>query len=397
MTGNTTTLTTPITPALERLPAKRMDPFTEALPIPLMILGDITTQCRELYKYLSASDKNLYVRATDSELESQASTEVPMAATSSLATPEFKHSTSYSSNSLLVPRPSKSDTSCSSHDSREDSDVGGSGEWSELYQSSSYVRRTSVSQSLFNSSNNLPPSPTTTPVRQPVLTTLHSTSSSTTTGPPINKRYVLGMFTQEMDRKFIHVFLRQSGVYLVVVGLRELIDDPAIQFENLSFWLRLLQIYVGPSDGIKRVIIVGMTDSPVTSEKGLHCLKNLEGALADSNFQHLFSTDKDGTPSVVIFNRQDIKASLNHLSRCIVKCTDLMIKRVQYIHPNLHESVFQPFSGLSKVLMEVNRHSNEVLMSADSLLSLYEFADPNYFETLAAYSPACISFDDRGM
>lgn len=398
LTGGAEVMKTPISPIPEKQPANRIS-TQETLPIPLMILGDIHVRCKELFNYLSGSEM-VKVLNSDEEESSQVSARSGSNVGGGGGGGEGTTLVS-ATNSLLVPsrsmsHPARSETSFSSYDSRESSDVvggagggasGGGGGSFPLFQSDKYVRRLSISHSLFTSSN--VSSPSTTPIRTAATANQpHPSYFRQHTQVTVEKRYILNMFTQEMDRKFVHLYLRQSGVYLVVVSVEDLVEDPVIQFENLSFWLRLVQTYVGPS-GIKRVMVVGMSDGHMDGEREKECLANLEGAIREAEFQHMFVR---GSMSVIPFDRSRPRASLEHLCKCIGKCMEALTSRAWHMHRNFYENVFQPFSGLTEVLHSLSR-SREMLMSADSILSLYKFADSNFFDTLAAYSSGLI--DDR--
>lgn len=378
--GLMTTMSTPVSPIAEKLLADRIDPKCETLPIPLMILGDIHISCRELFKRLSGSldDSVSLLSATDNDFDSQVS------ARSGSNSNTLEHSTLVASGgagatTLRVPRPTRSETSASSC---EVSDVGPTD--SSHFQSDKYVRRLSVSRGLFNNCGLSSPSAT------PVRIAGNPPYFRQITYPSVDKRYVLNMFTQEMDRKFVHLFLRQSGIYLVVVSLEDVVADPIIQFENLSFWLRLVQTYVSPP-GIKRVIIVGMTDGQMNGEEEQECLANLEGAIKEAEFPHVFF--KDNT-SVIHFNRSTPKVSVDHLCSAIGKCMDAVMQRAFHFNKEFYDHVFQPFTGLTNILLQMNR-SLETVVSADNLLSIYKYCDDNYFNTLAAHSAALV--DDRRM
>lgn len=338
---------------------------------------------------------------------------------------------------LKVPRSraTKSEASLSSFDSHEGSDVA------ESFQSDKYVLRLSVARSLFCSNSNVNSSnsccsggggtgninnnsgshgahncslssPSSTPVRSRGGTGGGSNSSNNVvaaaagaasvvvgqhqqpqlhrqnTYPFVDKRYVLNIFTQDVDRKFVHLYLRQSSLYLVVVSLEDMVEDPVIHFENLSFWLRLVQTYTKPS-GVQRVIIVGMSDEPLTGERELECLDNLEGAIREVGFQHVYNCQNK---SIIRFDRSSPRASVERLCSAISKCMDEVVQRAWHFHREFFDNVFRPFTGLTEVLQQMSR-SQETMVSADSLLSVYQFADPNYFDTLAAHSSALV--DDR--
>ncbi len=371
---------TPMTPNHHRMPADRIDPEKETLPIPLMIFGDIYKHCQELFKHLSSPSS-----PPPFDITSTGSSEMISSHPANVL-----RSNSTNSSTLLVP--GQSNTTCkseasfsSSHESREgSSDVA---EHNPLLQSDRYVVRSSVSQMIFNTPFLSSPM---TPIRTPHPP---ADSSQIPDYPHVEKQYILNMFTHSMDRMLSHLYLRESGLYLVVVSLEAMIDDPLIQYENLSFWLRLVQTYVKPSL-IRRVMIVAMCDGTMNSSKEeCECLEHLEGALQDE-FHHIYI--KKGGGSVILFDRTNPKSSVENLCSCINKCMDVVMNRTFFMNPSFFKIVFQPFTGLTDVLSGISS-SSETTMSADRLLSLYKYTDPNYFDTLAAYSSACISVvSDRG-
>lgn len=378
--GDTVPMTTPISPlAPSQQPPERSSSH-ETLPIPLMILGDMHVLCKELFKYLSSSERGLakLQNTAENDFDSQVSARTGSNVGDSTLVVMTPNNTSTTASSLLVPsRPTRSETSVSSYDSHS---YDGSDLVESTFQSDNYVRRYSVSRALFSNSNlSSPSTPIRTAGQQPPYTRQH-------TYPFVDKRYILNMFTQKMDRKFVHLFLRQSGMYLVVVSLEELMEDPIIQFENLSFWLRLVQTYVRPN-GIKRVLIVGMSDGPATGERVQECLSNVEGAIQEAEYQHVYN--RDGT-SVIVFDRKNPRASVERLCVNISKCMDVTMTRSWHMHRPFFESVFQPFQGLTEVLSSLSRRK-DMLLSSDALQSMYQYADLNYYDTLAAYSSALIS------
>lgn len=268
----------------------------ESLPVPLMIVGDITTCNRELYKYLSGAD-----RKSDN-----------------------KNDTDSSDTSL-----------------------------------NKYVKKSSVSDSLFSKSSQSNPS-------------------------PCNCEKRLHMFTQEVDRRLVHLFFRESNIYLVVVNLDNLVEDAAIEFENLLYWLHVTQIYQ-PGKG---VIIVGMCNHPMNSQKESKWLNYFEGAIQEANYQHIYSSE-DGK-SVVMFDLSKPEVSLDLVCRSISRCMDVRMTRAWYVDRPFFEKVFQPFTGLTEVLSTLSR-SQETLMSPESVQSIYQLAHIHYFDTLTAHSSALIS------
>ena len=369
--GNNVFMSTPVTPVDGLNPAVTpvdgLNPAPEALPIPLVLMGDVYVHCKELFKYLSGgsgSDKELGKPSADGDADSQLSGSIVVDSTPSTGTVSLGVPMRHLSRSTSHPTAAtKSDASASS--SHEGSDTADSVD--------KYVRRLPVSRGLF-ATNSLS-SPSTTPIR---MAGQH---------PYVDKRYILSMFTQAADRKFAHLFLRASGLYLVVISLEDLVEEPMIQFENLSFWLRLVQTYIRPSE-FKRVMIVGVSDGPVDGERERECLRNLEGAIEE--YEHVYHRDRS---YVIPFNRKTPKASLDFLCQSISRCMETLLKRGYHMHRQFFEKVFQPFPGLTRVLSSLS-HSKELLMSPESLLSIYQMEDLHYFDTLSAHSSALIS--DKG-
>ena len=354
-------IATPISPA-DRIHSLKVDQLKETLPIQLMVLGNILKLCKDLFKHLSTPPPlDGASRFTGKLRKTNSGNVVPS---------PIQRETSL----LCVPQAAKSDVSGSCCDSFDGSDF--STDYMALSQSDKYVKRAFMPPDLFN---NLP----------------SSSSSSSVSGvsfpmspvqPCSDKQYIVTMFTPEMDRKLVHLFLRQSGIYIVTVSLSAMIDDPQIQFENLSFWIRLVQGYVEPN-GIKRIIIVVMKDTP---EKEHVCLENLGKAIQELDYQNLYKNH--GSP-IVLFDLEKVRDSLDTLCHAISHCMELMMSRAFHMDKAFFKNVFQPFKFLNEVLCTISC-SKEITMSADSMLfmlSTFKNTDLNYFDMLAAFSTASIS------
>lgn len=370
LTGGMATMETPVSPVAEKRLAERIDPKYETLPIPLMILGDIHVCCKELFRRLGGSTADSVSLTSENDQDSQVSGN-----NSNVEQKTLLASSSAGNTTLQVPptQPARSEISSDGSDTDPPQ-----------FCSDKYVRRLSVSRALFNNCGLS--SPLTTPVR----TAGHPTFVRQNTYPSVDKQYILNIFTQKMDRKFVHLFLRQSGIYLVVVSLDDFVEDPVIQFENLSYWLRLVQTYVKPA-GIRRVMIVGMSDGPMASMKERECLINLEGAIKEADYQHVFLMDN---VSIINFDRSAPAASVDRLCSAISRCMDAVMQRAYHFNKSFYDQVFQPFTGLTGVLLQMNR-TQDLVVSPDNLLLIYKYCDDNYFSTLAAHSSALV--DDRCM
>ena len=315
------------------------DKLDTTVPIPLFILGDFHVLCKELFEHLRVTEKeqakpmSAAIAYTKSNLSSDDESSVAAFAPS-LATAH----TGYT------------------YDSGYGSSCYGS---SAANSSNKYITRALMKSSKLSSPTTLSPT--------------SQLSTSTTT----DKCFVLNMFTPEVCKSLAHLFLRESGIYLIAISLKDMMENPVLQFENLLFWLRLVERFIRPED-LQRVIFVGMSDGPVKSLKEKECVKKLEGAIQEAGFKQVYS--EDGS-FVVTFDRSQPDFSLDHLwqsiSRCIISC----------------EKVFLPFEG--QLLSKIEKiQALKVLMPLETLLSTVKSTSADIdpvIETLAAYSSALIS------
>ena len=330
------------------------------LPIPLMILGDSPRLYRELFRNLSKplDDSRCMSRPVSSDsgrLQNHASTPTP---------PEPSR--------LQIPY-AKSDTSGSGCDSYDEVDF--SNDYSALSQSDKYVSRALVPHNLFCKCNNGSSGGS-------AVTTL-SLPFPAAAVPPSYQQYIVSMFTQGMDRRLVHLFLRQSGIYIITVSLKYMIEDPQIQFENLSYWIRLVQGCVEPR-GIKRIIIVVMKD---ILKENVACMDNLKHAIREADYENLY--EHHGSP-IILFDRDMVRSSLDNLCCAISRCMELMMMRAWYMNKTFFKMVFEPFAALNMVLCHLSS-SPAITMSSDAVLSIYKNTHSHYFENLAAFSNAAIS------
>lgn len=351
---------TPLTPSVDQ----------ESLPIQLMILGDVLKQCKELFKNLSNPSMDLG-RASSSSQFPRSKSEDPPTATPTNSTMSKSSDLSF----LRLPSQSnRSETSGSGCESRDSSDFNN--DYMALASSDKFIEREFVPPFLFNNF---------TGSSAGVGSSLSSPSAAVYP-PNSDKQYIVSMFTRRMDRRCVHMFLRQCGIYIITFSFSAMFDDPQIQFENLLFWIRLVQGYV-PPNGIKRIIVVGMKDTDMKPEE-LKFLEHLKGAILKIDFLNL-STTKQNDP-FILFDPKNLHRSLGDLCAAITHCMKLMMSRSWYMDKPFYSSVFQPFSYLNEVLCYLSQ-SKQITMSADDILTVYKNSDPNFFDTLAAYSTASIS------
>ncbi len=212
------------------------------------------------------------------------------------------------------------------------------------------------------------------------------------TAPPTGKkRYILQLPQKNLNRHFTHIFFRRSGIFLITVGLVEMMGDPLIQFENLCYWLRQVQTYISP-ENVKRIIIVGVHDTLPGDLAHLNkidsFIRKLNQAIRENEFKQIMEISHERT--ILPFNLSDPEESIKDLCKCINKCMDMMIERAWCYEKEFFMSTFQPFTQLGSVLSKVALISSIVASSQD-LEGCYNFEDKNYKKTLANYSQSCIN------
>ncbi len=213
------------------------------------------------------------------------------------------------------------------------------------------------------------------------------------TAPPTGKkRYILQLPQKNLNRHFTHIFFRRSGIFLITVGLVEMMGDPLIQFENLCYWLRQVQTYVGP-ENVKRIIIVGVHDTLPGDLARLNkidsFIRKLNQAIRENEFKQIMEISRERM--TLPFNLSAPEESIKDLCKCINKCMDVMIERAWcYEKHGFFASTFQPFTQLGSVLSKV-ASINSIVSSSQDLAGCYIYEDKNYKKTLANYSQSCIN------
>ena len=213
--------------------------------------------------------------------------------------------------------------------------------------------------------------------------------------PTGSRRYILQLPHRSLDRRFTHIFFRRSGIYLITVGLGEMMGDPLIQFENLCYWLRQVQTYVGP-ENVKRILIVGMHETNPGDGPRLEKIKSfivkLDHAIREADFKEQIM-EVSRKMSVISFNLSLAEESVRLLCQCVNSCMDVMIERIWcYENESVFKTMFEPFTQLSNVAAKISGIKAVIATSKD-IEECYNYSDLEFKETLANYSPACISPD----
>ena len=220
--------------------------------------------------------------------------------------------------------------------------------------------------------------------RKPVL-------QSTPTPPTEKIDYVLTL-PKKFDRNFAHIFFRKSGIYLVAVSIEDMMEDPAIEFENLCYWLRQIQTYVEP-ESIKRVIVVGIHNTLHTEVVQLHnvstLLSKLDRAIHEAEFSQIMEVSCRNLTVCVNFAEPDHKNS-QLLHTCVNKCMDVMKAKSECYEKSFFSHTYQPFTQLNRTLLKISRIM-AIIATTEEIMDCYNFTHPRFKETLANYSQACIS------
>ena len=343
--------------------APRLDPSREELPIPLYILGDIYSLSKKLFDLLKEK--------AASPVSDSSSSSVAAGAT----TPMSEVSTQIS---FSAKQPSGISDKANS-------------KYEVLAQSDEAISRSLMSVQLFDSDSLYSFESNHSGRMHPTVPTMFSREHSA--APQTGKKcYILQLPQRNFNRHFTHIFFRRSGIFLITVGLVEMMGDPLIQFENLCYWLRQVQTYVGP-ENVKRIIIVGVHDTlpgdTARLEKIDSLIRKLNLAIRENEFKQIMEISRERM--TLPFNLSAPEESIRELCRCINKCMDVMIERGWcYEKKGFFASTFQPFTQLGSVLSKIVTIKSIVANSQD-LEDCYNYTATEYKNTLANYSQACIN------
>ena len=262
-----------------------------------------------------------------------------------------------------------------------------------LYPSNEYIERACIPPVRFDIDPELPGFALSkddpgTPVRPPVLR-----QAST---PPefVVRKYILQMLKPQVDRQFTHLFLKPSGIFLIVVSLDEIVAEPLIQYENLFYLLRMIHTHMRPSD-IKRVIVIGMYHSSrAVRHRGriLQCVNHLNAAIRAAHMTQNFTLPVKEGGFVFMFDQDHPSTELVYLCGCIRSLMDIFMERAWYYRRQFFEAIFMPFPNFSKVLSRLATTSRTKVVESAAKLRKHVGAElpEKYFETLAMLSPAFI-------
>ena len=379
---------------IRRQRSSKTDGDAQALPTPLFILGDNSQLQRVLFDLLSSKDPvsdshDLSIPAVESTLSPNLAGS-PHPAASPISSDV---------NPLLSPH-SKEDILTSLKEVQRGLAATGvrmrRGSCRELSESDKCIERAEVPIEKFevesSSLPNLAKNDATTP-----LQSRPRYGRQFSTRPQIAKQqFILHMLKKDVDRQFAHIFLKLSGIYLVVVGLDDVLGDPLIQYENLFYWLRLIQTHVRP-DELKRVIVVGMYHKSEVqrSDLILKCVQLLNTAIQDQMKQN-FSLPTEEKGFVFMFDLDNAQTDLQYLCASIKSLMEFHIDQAWFFFREYFESVFLPFDIFRKVCTQLSQvGKSKVAEPSKNIRKVIGSPLPDKaFETVAAYATGCI--DSKG-
>ena len=239
-----------------------------SIPLPVFLLGDNHQLCKELFKVLS--DDSPTTPSTDTPTNTVLTNRLPMNG-STLYTPQptannrvlMMRSTSIPATSSAV-QPSNGvvdyHAARNSHSSQSSDDITDLDTLGQLYtttkQSPAHVRRRSTSikgtatSDRYMKRREIPTSKfeKLPEVKIPNLpSSVKSPLSPDEVVPLPQQQYILHLPSQDLDRQMVHLYFKLSGLYIVVIGLEDLISNPLCHTENLFYWVNLIHTYVTPT------------------------------------------------------------------------------------------------------------------------------------------------------
>ena len=213
-------------------------------------------------------------------------------------------------------------------------------------------------------------------------------------------QYVLHMLKQSVDRNLSHLFLKPNGIYLIAIGLEDIVADPLIQYENLFFWLRLIHSHVKPTD-IRRIIVVGVyskLELQVEESKIIQCVQHLNAAVREQMRQNYSLPVREG--GYVFICNLDAPNDILYLCGCVRMCVEVFIDQAWYFQREFFNSVFMPFESYKTVCSEVIRQSkNKVVLRRSKVERIYQQRTEipnNFWNTLNLYSSVLYTEKSEG-
>ena len=213
-------------------------------------------------------------------------------------------------------------------------------------------------------------------------------------------QFILHLPLPELDRLMSHLYFKSSGIYMVVIGLDDLIANPVCQYENLFYWINLIHTYVSPD--AKRMFVVGLyRRSTIEQKHVIESLKILNRVLG--NYRQMVKIPLEEQGYVYLFDLENQEAECQYLCSCVLNCTKLFATSSYYYAREFHDHVFSPFREFQMIASDIGLNHDRALLESKYVMgqrfcTLFDQQQQStihlpmgYYETLAYYSTACIS------
>ena len=317
---------------------------SDALPIPLFILGDNKALCQELFHILASTDAS----------SDDGPSHLPPSFPSSDITRE------------RVP----------SGPSEDDTELQHSSSLKGIAASDKYMKRKVVPMHKFEK-----------------LTLLHS--SETEELPQMPKhQFILHVPKQDLDQQMAHVYFKSNGLYLVVIRLDDLVENPLSQYSKLFYWVHLIHTYVSPET--ERMIIVGMYNRSNIKEDDVLKSVNLVNKVLQQ-YRQAMRLPLEEKGFLFVFNRENRVPDCQYLCSCIAYCLKIFQQSAYSYAKSFYMSIFEPFQSFQQIASRIGlNHDRKVMETKYEMCQRYcelfqKKVPQHYYETLTAYSPVCIS------
>ena len=378
------------------------------LPLPLYILGDNHPLCKKLYRLLADEDPPSTPETPPTKRGSGSLPPTPqrinnnfyrsVSVPNNYSTNEFLSSSSLDdineSDDILLPLTARSPAKEKEIKSVRRRSCSFKG----ISSSDKYMQRTEVPVTKFET---LPETQSGSDMDIPVVSSPISPGNlphQENLGSSFQQQFILHLPSQDLDRLMTHLYFKSSGIYMIVIGLEDLITNPLCQFENLFYWVNLIHTYVSPE--VKRMFVVGMYHrSTVNKDYVIESVRILNQILGKYRQSAKIPLIEQGY--VYLFDIENSVAECQHLCSCILNCTRLFSTSLYYFAQEFHNSIFTPFKEFQKIASDIGLNNDRALMESKFAMGqrfkfLFDGHQhihlPNgYYETLAAYSTACIS------
>jgi hypothetical protein len=372
------------------------------LPLPLFILGDNRSLCKQLFNLLSDDTSPPLINPSSL---SQRNGSLPVSPQHPAN--NYIRSQSVPSNHFAT-LSDKDKSSCSSLENiKETEDTVSSLFTTPQPKDEKNVRRRSRSFKGISSSDkyihraevplsNFESLPQTKDVDLPMVTS--PTNPANFPNQECQQQFILHMPSQDLDRLMTHLYFKSSGIYMIVVGLEDFIENPLCQYENLFYWINLIHTYVSPE--VQRMFVVGMyRRSTVTESDVLDSVRILNDILG--GYRQCARNPHIEQGYVYLFDIENSLPECQHLCSYILNCTKLFSTSSFFFVKEFYNCIFTPFKEFQRIASDIGLNHDRALLESKFAMgqrfnSLFGkqhhiHLPSGYYETLAAYSNACIS------